>query len=176
MRRAAVLLVIATLIGVSAAPAAGQTGPPDTQSARTPIAGTFTGVGTYEFSSECGIAREAATLTYDATGRKVEDGAIELDLCVGFAGEGGHTFSAAGTFVLTTDSGATLTGTVSGFLDTVDSGGLSVDLTLVVTGRSGTPRPVTGTISLSGTRNEPQLLASAWSGTFSADLRPPRFP
>jgi hypothetical protein len=170
------MVFVAMIAGVTAAaPAAAEPGGDGTPPLRPEVTGTFEGTGTWAFSSECGIAREVVTGTYDATGRQFDDGTFSWDTCVIFAGDGVHFVSVTGTFVVTTDSGATLTGTVSGFIGSADPvTGMPVEMTLVVTESTGTPPPVSGTISLTGERDEPASFESVFDGTFSADLRPGR--
>jgi hypothetical protein len=77
-----------------------------------------------------------------------------------------------GTFVVTTRRGATLGGTVSGYMIITGTPVLGLDLILTVTDSAGTRRPVTGTITMTGTRDETGGNQTAVEeGVFTTDLR-----
>lgn len=175
MRRALVLLVGLLLgFGHVAAPAYADDGDRGRHH-RPPreITGTLEATGTWEFAVEaCGFVHEVFVGTFDTTGRRIGDGTFSLDLCI--PGQIGEAWEVVGTFVITSDSGATLTGSVTGtyaFPRGSVPPTLPTELALLVTGSSGTRRPVTGTISVTGDRVEPALFESSLTGTFSADLR-----
>ncbi|MDD9368672.1 MAG: hypothetical protein PV358_01010 [Acidimicrobiales bacterium] len=174
MRRALVLLVgLAVGLGPLAAPAYAGDGRGHGHGGRPPVvvSGTISASGTWEYAREtCGFVHEVFVGTFDTTGRRFDDGTFTLDLCI--PGQVGEAWEVVGTFVVTLDSGATLSGSVSGtFAFPAGDRTLPTDLALVVTGSTGTRRPVTGTIAVTGDRTESVLFESSLAGTFTADLQ-----
>lgn len=170
MRRAA-LLVLAVLASLALIAPPASAGPHTGEGGdhRPPIArsGTFEGSGVYELGTVCAFAWEVVNGTFDASRRPGADGTFTLDFCVSIV-----DFSLAGTFTVATTSGITLSGTLTGSI-TLEPAGSPVELTLTVVDSSGTRRPITGTISLTGIRTEPGdgTYSSTTVGTFVTDLQ-----
>ena len=144
MRRiAAVVALACTVSVVAAAPEVGAQGA-DTSLNRL-VTGEFTGTSAFEFTVEgCSFVFETYDLTYPSIGGR--PGTVHIEGCVNLAGvTGGFAFeSGQAGFTLTTATGATLTGTVTG-------GVFPIDLTLTVTGGTRQLQRVTGTIAVAGT-------------------------
>ena len=171
LRRGALLLLTAVLgVALVAPPASAEPegGPGRPHPPRFPTGGTFEGTGSYELGTVCPFAWEVIHGTFDGSRRPGDDGTFTLDYCVGF-----DLATLTGSFGVTTASGVTLSGTAAGSLDLIGSEppGSPFEFTLTVTGSSGTRRPVTGTISLTGLRTEPGGGRSAVTGTFTTALR-----
>jgi hypothetical protein len=156
MRRRTAMLVIAVvgLVG-SAVPAAAV---PTTASDRRPspglqVAGDFHGTSTWEFDAvNCEFVHQVFTGTYTVGPRGNPGGTYDLDVCVNFGSVDG--FVVTGTFIVTVGHHVTLTGTVSGLTRTTGTNVLGLELTLTVTGSSGTHRPIRGTITADGTTDQ----------------------
>jgi hypothetical protein len=175
MRRALVLLLAAVVGLVTLATPASAEGVPGRGGGHRPpvtVTGTVAADGTWDADLACGFVRDQLTGTYDAAERRWPDGTITLDLCLtDFTAEG---FPIVGTFTVATDNGVSLAGTLTGFMSIPavrPPEGLPIDLGLVVTGSSGTRRPVTGTISIAAGYSSPVYLTSAMGGTFTAEFQ-----
>lgn len=171
MRRAMVILIAVLTSFVLVAPQASAEsrggGNP-----RPPVGtGTFEGAGVFELFTSCSFAREVVDGTFEGSrpGR-ADDGTFTFDYCV-TSSSPTHTFGFEGTFTLETKTGVVLAGTLSGGIN-LDPAGSPIDITLTVVESSGTRRPITGTITLTGTRIEPGEgpNSSILWGTYVADL------
>jgi hypothetical protein len=139
---------------------------------RPPVGtGSFEGAGVFELFTRCTFAWEVVDGTFEGSrpGR-ADDGTFTFDYCV-TSDSPTHTFGFDGTFTLETKTGVVLAGTLSGGIN-LDPAGSPIDITLTVEESSGTRRPISGTITLTGTRTEPGdgTYASTVWGTYVADL------
>ena len=156
MRRLAALLVVVLTAWVgAAAPSAAEPG----QSLNREVTGSFTGTSSFDFSAGgCAFVFEAYDLTFQ-TGRG-RPGTLHIEGCVNSAPVVGSFAFESGTFTLTSRTGATLTGTVSG-------GVFPIDLTLTVTEGTKRFRRATGTIAVDGTGGP----SGPVSGTLTGSLQ-----
>jgi len=133
--------------------------------------GSFEGAGSWELGTRCAFAWEVVNGSFEGSrpGR-ADDGTFTFDYCVTFTSPT-HTFGFDGTFTLETKPGVLLTGSLSGGIH-LDPMGSPIDITLTVEESSGTPRPIRGTITLTGTRTEPGdgTYSSTLWGAYTADL------
>jgi hypothetical protein len=151
---------------VGAAPVAAADGD---RSPGSQVSGTFSGSSTWAFGEGCGFARLSFAGRYEPDQHWVRSGGYTFDICAG--DNLGDRWVLDGTFVVTTGRGATLSGTASGSLIITGTAVLGLDLTLAVTDSTGTRRPVTGTITVTGTTDESAGNQTAIEqGTFTADL------
>ena len=170
-----VVVVIAALVALVAWPVGAEAGPSGVVATSSGgghlngrVSGDLSATGTYDFDASCGFAHEIFTGTYDPRRHGVGDGTFLLDLCV----SGSATdWIVSGSFEVVTAKGVTLRGTAEGTYTITGTSELPVDLTLTVTESVGAPRPVRGTITVSGTRTEPGFMMSELVGTFRARLR-----
>lgn len=165
LRRGALLLLTAVLgVALVAPPASAdpEGSPRRPRLPRFPTSGTFEGSGSYELFTVCPFAWEVIEGTFDGSRRPGDDGTFALDFCVAFEQT---AITLTGTFDIATAWGVTLSGPAVG---TIDLGGpgpsYPFELTLTVTESSGTRRPVTGTVTLTGLRTE------TGTGTFEATV------
>ena len=139
---------------------------------RFPTSGTFEGSASYEPFTVCPFVWEVTEGTFDGSRRPGDDGTFVLDFCVAFEQT---AITLTGTFDITTASGIALSGTAVGTIDLSGSGstGSPFELTLTVSESSGTRRPVTGTIALTGLRTESGTgtYEAAVTGTFTSALQ-----
>ncbi len=163
MRRLVVLMVATIgLVGV-AVPAAAT---PSRGSLNRAVSGPYTGTQTFDFvTGGCTFVHQMFDATYAGDGGQ---GSFHIDTCVTI---NGSSFDYAGTFVVTTPHGATLTGTVTGFTDAALPAS-SLDLTLTITHGTRRFEHATGTIALSGTwSNDPGILGHGpTSGTLTGNV------
>jgi hypothetical protein len=129
------------------------------------VSGPFTGTTFFDFPPTCPVAHQVFDATYDAEAGGV--GTFHVDTCVLVpAPDATQSFPVAGSFVLTTPSGATLTGLVTGAI--VFGGGpenARLDFTLVVTDGTEQFRDATGTIGLDGTWEVGNTIAGTLVGS-----------
>jgi hypothetical protein len=126
------------------------------------VSGPFTGTTVFDFSTpRCSFVHQVFDATYQAEAGG--SGTFHIDTCVSDALVDG-AFPVDGSFVLTTPSGATLTGSVTG---RVFGGPPQLDFTLTVTGGTGQFQGVTGTVGLDGTwdANNPGAIAGTLVGS-----------
>jgi hypothetical protein len=171
MRRVTAMLVIA-LVGLVGSP-----GPVAASADRpTPpiqVNGDFQGTSTWTLDAQpCGVVQQLFTGRYTLGPRAVPGGTYDLDVCVALPGDDDPDgFPTNGTFVLTVGHHVTLSGTVSGTQQSDPTLILELDLKLTVTASSGTPRPVRGTITVTGTSDQSGgLFATVEAGEFSSHL------
>jgi hypothetical protein len=169
------VVVIAALVALVAWPVGAEAGPagvvatsPSGGHLNGRVSGDLSATGTWDFDESCGFVHEIFTGAYDPRRHGVGDGTFTLDLCV----SGSATdWIVSGSFEVVTTGGVTLRGTAEGTYTITGTSGLPVDLALTVTESVGAPRPVRGTITVSGTRTEPGFMLSEMVGTFRARLR-----
>jgi len=169
MRRTAsalAIIILALAIGTPAASA-------DAVVARV-TTGSFDGTSIYElFVEECPFVHQVFTGTYDPDRRGVRGGTYEVDVCVDQP-NADFNYPFSGGFEVVTGHGLSLTGTVTGLFNP-NMPIATIDATLTMTGSHGSPRPVRGTITITGTsdQHDPEApeSGSVDRGTFSADLR-----
>jgi hypothetical protein len=165
MRRLTVVLIVVaagalTLIG----PVAAQ---PDANLNRE-VTGPFS--GTVSDDGTAGCFGQIYDVTYQPD--KQGSGSVHLDVCVE-PGDAPSVSIVAGTFELTSRTGATLTGTVGGailFLGQFDEPITLYDFTLTVTEGTGRFKHVAGTIALDG-QNSTIPSGNAIAGTLTGSLQ-----
>ena len=173
MRRAMVIVTAVLVSFVLVAPqASADRGSPGGGNPRPPVGtGSFEGAGVYELFTRCTFAWEVVHGTFEGSrpGR-ADDSTFTFDFCV-TSDSPTHTFGFDGTFTVATKTGVVLAGTLSGGIH-LDPMGSPIDITLTVEESSGTRRPISGTITLTGTRTEPGdgTYSSTLWGTYMADL------
>ena len=156
MRRLAVGLLLTGLL-LSVAGAA--------EAEELPVAGTFTGLGSFAIEPPCAFIHQVAAL--DAELSSLGEAEIDLDFCLEFAPS---DFPATGTFTLTTDDG-TLAGNLSGFAQASAPGPeFPFHFDLAVGTATGTLQGTTGTLTLDGFFGPSALTAH---GTVSGTLQLP---
>ena len=129
-----------------------------------PVAGTFTGLGSFAIEPPCPFIHQVAAL--DAELSSLGAAEIDLDLCLEFAA---LDFPAAGTFTLTTADG-TLAGTLSGFAQASAPAPSPFHFVLTVGTATGTLQGTTGTLTLDGFFGQFAMTAH---GTVSGTLQLP---
>jgi hypothetical protein len=128
------------------------------------VSGAFTGTTSWEPLPQCPVVHQVFDATYDAEAGGV--GTFHVDICVLLPTPEDPAFPVDGSFVLTTPSGATLIGTVTGTVLFVGFAA-ELDFTLTATGGTGQFQDVTGTIALDGTwdGNNPGTISGTLVGS-----------
>jgi hypothetical protein len=155
MRRFAGLAVVVftALVGAGAPAAAG----PATALNRE-VTGTFTGTAAFEFGSHgCDFVFQTFDVTFQPA--PTGSGTLHIEGCVNVAPVVGSFAFESGSFTLTSRTGATLIGTVSG-------GVFPLDLTLTSTEGTRSFRQATGTIAVDGSWS-----VDAASGSLTGSLQ-----
>ena len=146
MRRLAPALLVATLgYLVFAPPVAAE---PDASLNRE-VTGPFTGTTSFGAGQGCSFVRGVFDGTYQPGAQKA--GSFHVDICLRFMDT--NVFPVNGTFQLTTRTGATLAGTVTGAMTITGGGGTIGDLDFTLTVTEGTRQfsHATGAIAMDGT-------------------------